>query len=202
MDRRGFLSLFPEFRDIDARLIDAKLAEAAASMGGPDTSVWGSFAPTSPAPAPCPAPTLADVAHANLAADFLWTSPGGAPFALDPKTLGQTSPYALRFQTLLESVAGGGLVAGGPTLATGGGGAPPPALIFTAGLGTASVTNGSTAVTFTAPVSLQAGTVLVFPMQQPGALYSLAATVLGGTSATLMAPYTGVSASGVAWTHT
>ena len=201
MNRSMFLAHYPEFLDTDARLVDAKLAQAAARMGGPDTSVWGSFAaPTTP-PAGPPQPTIADLAQGNLAAHLLVTTPFGTAFKLDDAAAGKKTPYWAEYEVLLESVAGGAIVAGGPVIATAGGGAPPPALVFSAGLGNASVTNGSTAVSFTLPVTLAAGTLVVFA-SQPGGVYSVAIGVVGGTAVTLAAPYSGVTSTSTTWTHT
>lgn len=194
MDLGTFKMHFPEFRETDPQLIVAKLQAAAARMGGPDSSVWGSFAASGQNP------TLADIAQGNLAAHYLIKSPFGTEMRkADDDSSG--SSYFDVFEELQEAVAGGGIVAGGPTLSIAGGGAPPPALVFITGGGTASVANGSTAVTFAAPQTLQAGTLLAFA-SQPGAYYSVALSIVGQTSATIAAPYNGTTNAATAWTHT
>jgi hypothetical protein len=116
----AFLQSFPEFEETRASLILAKLAEAAARMGGPNTSVWGSFAaqPVATMLATLPLPPvpmlLADIAQGYLAAHLLLTSPYGSEMTLDPKSKGRSS-YLDRFEELESGVAAasGFVVAGG-----------------------------------------------------------------------------------------
>lgn len=199
MTPAAFVAQYPEYRKLESPFVQAKLAEAAALMGGPDTSVWGSFAAADTYGRQATL-NLADVAHGALAADLLLTSPFGASLGL--KSTGDgPSVYRKKYVECLEAVANGPLVAGvggGPSFPAA---APPPALAFVAGIGTADVTNGSTAVTFSLAVSLPAGCLLAFA-SQPGAYYSLALPITAGTSGTLAAPYTGVTNVATTWVHT
>lgn len=100
MDRGTFLTHFPEFKNTDSRLVDAKLAAAAARMGGPDASIWGG--PT----APGQPLTRADLAQGNLAAHYLVTTPFGTEFKLSDDG-GKKTPYLDAFEDLQLSAAGG-----------------------------------------------------------------------------------------------
>lgn len=194
-----FIGRYPLFREVDPTVVEAVLAQAAAEMGGPDTGVWGSFA-TPDAYGIQRTITRADVAHGALAADLLVTEPYGVSLGLKATGDGPTI-YRKKFDELLEQVAGGFIVAGAAPWPPQAAAAPPPALVFVAGSGTAGVTNGSTGVTFNAPQTLPAGTLLVFAAQ-PGAYYSVAANITGATSGTLMAPYTGTTNAATTWVHT
>lgn len=200
MTPQTFRARYPEFNEVSPNLIAQVLAEAEARMGGPDASVWGGFAQPNAAGVQA-APTLADVAHGALAADILITGPFGASLGL--KSTGDgPSIYRRTFDELVESVAGGFLVAGGAGLW------PPqvaqpssPALAFSAGTGTVAVSNGSTAVTFSSAQTLLAGTLVAFGAQ-PGAYYSILDPIVGATGGVLAAPYNGVSSAASTWVHT
>jgi hypothetical protein len=71
---------------------------------------------------------------------------------------------------------------------------PGPAIPGTALSGTATVTNGSTSVTFSASQTLSAGTLLTFS-SQAGVSYAVATATTASTSATLTSIYTGASSS-------
>src|SRR5580704_237084 len=60
--------------------------------------------------------------------------------------------------------------------------------------GTATVTKGSTAVTFATAQTLAAGTVLAFSTQ-PGVPYTLSASIANATAGVLATAYTGPSSS-------
>ena len=205
-----FIAHFPEFTETDPGLVSACLARAAARMGGPDGSVWPSFSSVAGTL------SLADLAQGNLAAHYLWSSPFGAATMLaasDPKgNAAPSSPYWPVWEECCDAVAGGFIVAGGgsyaggPGLGYGCGGAPPtsgPAtgLTFTPGINPVSVVNGSTAIAFASPQTLQAGILLVFGAQV-GAFYSLAVNIVGATSGVLMAPFTGPTTPASTWSHT
>ena len=71
--------------------------------------------------------------------------------------------------------------------------ANPNALTVTSLSGTVSVTNGQAAITFSAPQTLAAGSLLIFGSQN-GSVYTLSAGIIGATSALLTNPYTGTTA--------
>ena len=103
-----FLQIFPEFAKVDGVLISGKLALAAAEMGGPDFSIWGNFA------TPGGVPTQADMAHGNLAAHYLMTSPFGTSTLLVTPTKGGdgSTPYMQAFERIQLARCGGFVVAG------------------------------------------------------------------------------------------
>ena len=112
-----FLQTFPEFAETSPALIQAKLAEASASMGmngtGGGQLAWGCFASLGQ---PI---TTADVAHGNLAADLLISSPLGASTLLVSQNNGKPSYYRKRYLELEQSifplcVAGGSGYGRGP----------------------------------------------------------------------------------------
>lgn len=108
-----FLAAFPEFRDTDPTLIAAKLAQAAARMGGPDPGVWGGSSPD----ATGASMTLADSAQGYLAAHLLKTSPMGTQLRQSGEGKGDGKTGYLRcFEDLLETavaMSGSFVVAGG-----------------------------------------------------------------------------------------
>ena len=110
MSPSTFLLCYPEFAETLSTLIAAKLAQAAAQMGGPDHSVWGPFA-APVAPGVFPGLTIADVAHGALSAHLVITSPSGTNLRLDPKSNGRSS-YLEVYEALQAAVAGGFLVSG------------------------------------------------------------------------------------------
>ena len=69
---------------------------------------------------------------------------------------------------------------------------PALGLMLVALTGTVSVTNNSASITFSTAQSLTAGTIFVFA-EQPNVYYTLSATIIAATSATLSAVYTGVT---------
>jgi hypothetical protein len=103
-----FVQHFPEFRDVDATLIEAKLAEASSRMGLPgNEATWGCFA-TQGQPA-----KIADTAQGNLAADILITSPtGGATLMVADKS-GKPSVYRQAYDDIVTGVCVGPFVTGG-----------------------------------------------------------------------------------------
>ena len=185
-----FVALFPEFVETNAVLISGKLQLAAVRMGGPDTTVWGAFASAGQAP------TIADLAQANLAAHMLWTSPTGTSTLLAASKGGKVSDtYLEEFERLELAMCSGPVTAGVSVSSQIG----PPAggIVLTAQFVTVAVVNGSNAVTFAQSQVLQAGTIVVFG-SQPGALYTLALNV-NGTTGQLMSPYTGASNAATTW---
>lgn len=119
MTPQDFLLNFPEFRETDKDLVAAALNRAAAEMGGPDFSVWGNFAtPTPPTPWSNPqqgggptVPTQADLAHGNMAAHILVSSPFGTEMRLAPGGSGRSS-YLEAFERIMFARCGGIGVAG------------------------------------------------------------------------------------------
>lgn len=120
MGPTDFFINFPEFQGMtDPLLVAACLNRAAVAMGGPNVAVWGSFATPTPAirsggttlPGGTTIPTTADLAQGNLAAHYLVSSPFGTEMRLQPGGDGRSS-YLLEYERLLETVAGGFLVAG------------------------------------------------------------------------------------------
>lgn len=73
---------------------------------------------------------------------------------------------------------------------------PGPAIPASNLTGTATVTQGSTAITFTSSQTLAAGQLLTFS-NQTGQSYALASAVSGATTGTLTTPFTGASGSGL-----
>lgn len=103
----AFLTLFPEFADTNAVLVQGKLNLAAARMGGPDGSVWGATA------SPGQPPTLADAAQGNLAAHLLMSSPFGVSTLLaQPNDGSGKTAYLEAFLEFEQAVAGGIACAG------------------------------------------------------------------------------------------
>jgi hypothetical protein len=192
VDVSQFLQLFPEFGDTDRVLVQSKLTQAAIRMGGPDTGVWGSLSAGSGN-----ALTQADLAQGNLAAHYLITSPFGTAQRLDPDK-GKSTYYEAYEEIELASCSGF-IVSGGAWPATAPS-ATTPAPQFSPGVGTVTLTNGSTAITFASPQTIPAGTLFSFS-SQPGAYYSLALSMVGVTAGTLAAPYTGTTTSTATWTH-
>lgn len=184
MTPAAFLQSFPEFADTSPTLLVAKLAQAAAVMGGPDNTVWPAFAKAGKPP------TVSDIAHGNLTAHYLSLSPFGTEFRLKTKqgTPGNSTTYEVVYQSCCDIVVGGFVVAGGSCfpLATPAGGG------VTTGAGTASVANGSATVTFSTLQTFPAGTVFVF-YSQPGVFYMLQANLVAGVTGTLSAPYGGTT---------
>ena len=194
MNADQFLIAFPEFRGVSVNVIAAKLAAASGQMGGPDGSVWPAFGVW-------PTQTLTDIAQSNLAADILISSPAGSATLLS-QVKGTGGPNKTKYREVYDqcevSVACGGLVAGmgcfpGVTQTAG-------APVLQTGVGTVSVTNGLTAVTFSNPQTFQAGTLFVF-YSQPGVFYQLVNTILGSTSALISAPYSGTTAAASTWAY-
>lgn len=112
MQPNDFFLNFPEFVGTDELLVAAKLNMASAHMGGPDQSVWGSYATPTPAVKTSgpTVPTTADLAQGNYAAHLIITSPLGMNLRL--KTGNGKDTYLLEFERLLEEVAGGFITAG------------------------------------------------------------------------------------------
>ena len=185
-----FVQLFPEFAETNAIAVAGKLTLAATRMGGPDTTVWGSFAPAGAQPA------FADYAQANLAAHLLMTSPTGTSTLLAANQGGKVSTaYFEEFERLELAMCSGAVVAGGGTPGTLG--PPSPGINFQVQFSTVALVNGSNAVNWSASQVIPAGTVFVFAAQ-PGAYYTLATNV-NGTTGQLMSPYTGVSNPASGW---
>ena len=190
MDQTTFVQSFPEFRRVDPSIVASKLAFAAAKMGGPDFTVWPPFATAGQAP------SLSDVAHGYLTAHLLQTAPFGAPTRLEPQGTDGRSTYLAEYEDICQAVGGGFIVAGvlgGQTTTPGTG-----QLQLSPGTGTVALVHGSLGITFSVTQAMPAGTVLAFVGAQPGALYALAANVLG-TSGTLTAEYTGPSNPASSW---
>ena len=190
-----FLQSFEEFVQVSPIVVQAKLLQAAARMGGastgePDPTVWGPVASLGQNP------TIADIAHGNLAAHYLITSPYGAPMRLKGS---KGSTYLDVFNDLELSVAGGFIVSGERGGFSPGSSGASGSLQLAPGAGTVSVTNGSTAVTFSIPQSLPAGTILAFIGAQPGALYVVYQTTNSSESAVLCAPYSGPTNTQSSW---
>lgn len=102
-----FVATFTEFAQSDQSVVAAKLAQASARMGGPDTRVWGGFAAdTDPI-------NFADNAQGNLAAWYLRMDPMGASTRAEPNGDGSKDPYYLAWQEAMYAVAGGVTVGGG-----------------------------------------------------------------------------------------
>jgi len=182
----AFLQSFPEFADSSSVLVQQKLLQSAAMMGGPDNTVWPAFAkPGQPM-------TISDVAQGNLAAHYLALSPFGTEMRLKPRAgEGDTvkTTYWTVWQDCCDVVVGGFVVAGGcsfPVASPSGGG-------VVTGAGTANVSNGSATVTFSTLQTFPAGTIFVF-YSQPGVFYALQANMVGVTTGTLSAPYGGTTA--------
>jgi hypothetical protein len=191
MTPAAFSKSFPDLRDASPVVVKAKLAQAAARMGGPDFGVWPAFGTDD-------APSLTDIAQGNLAAHYLWTSPAGSATLLNQVKgpARANNPYWDVWEECQVMVALGGTVAGmgaTPPIT-----APPGSPKFQTGFGTAGVTNGSTAVTFSSAQTFAAGTLFVF-YSQPGVIYTLAIGILGAMSATLTAPYEGPTAPATTW---
>lgn len=106
MTKTQFLQSFPEFRDTDPILIDAKLAQASARMGGPDVTIWGAFS------TPGAQLMLADIAQGNLAAHYLVRSPFGTQLSADKNSSGGSTSYLEVFLECEQAVAGGFAVSG------------------------------------------------------------------------------------------
>lgn len=102
MDVVRFLQAFPEFEKTSPEYVEAKLAEASASMGmngtGGGGAVWGSFA------SPGKPLTLADIYQGNFAADLLWSSPFGASTLMVSQNNGEPSFYKKRCNDLEQSI--------------------------------------------------------------------------------------------------
>ena len=191
MNQEQFLQDHPEFAKTSANLVAKTLARAARKMGGPDFSVWPSWAnPGQPL-------TLTDDAHGWLTAHMLQTTPFGTEMRLDPKATDGSSVYWEQYWELALSVAGGMLVAGapvGPGVTSNGQGS----LYLSPGAGTVALVNGSLNITFSLMQAFQAGTVFAFVGAQPGALYALASN-MSGTAGTLTAQYTGPTSAASSW---
>lgn len=187
-----FRQHFPEFARVSPPLIAAKLAIAAAKMGGPDVTVWGPFAP---AGAP---PTLADAAHGYLAADLVWNSPNGGATLLTTQKGDRKSHYRKEFEELETAVCHGPLVAGGVFPAAPG---LTVAVGLTPGHGTVALVEGSPDITFANPQTFAAGTLLVFTSAQPGVYYALEVAIANSTTAVLSAAYGGPSAPSALWSY-
>lgn len=195
MDVATFKRHFPTFAQSDQNFVQAKLIAAASYMGvGSGCSRWPSFA-TAGQPL-----TKSDLAQGWLAAHYLWTDPAGTELRLTGGE-GGTS-YFEEFENIARVVGMGPVVSGGrPRGPCAPPASPPNTLAFTPGVGTASVTNGSTAVGFSQPQTLPAGTLIVFG-SQAGGYYAIAVSIVSATSAVLMSPYTGVTNAATSWTHT
>ncbi len=99
MSPARFILFFPEFAQTDQSFVAAKLGEATARMGGPDPRVWGSYSLDSLPP------SLTDIAQANLAADYLISSPFGTETRLDGD--GGKSKYFRKWEECMLAVSGG-----------------------------------------------------------------------------------------------
>ena len=199
MGPADFKKLFSNFSRLSDPIIQANLALAAIEMGGPDFSVWPAFATLGPNGQANQTLSIGDLAHGNLTAHLLQTSPQGGMTRLEPESTNGRSVYGDKYDDLSRAVANGPVVAG-----SFGSGLTSPqqgALALQPGSGFASVTNGSTAVGFTVPQTLKAGTVLAFVGSQAGALYVLHADIVGSTSGVLSAQYTGITAASTAWNY-
>lgn len=188
-----FLQNFPELTRVGSVLIAAKLAIAAAKMGGPAVNPWGPLAAQG---AP---PTIADAAHGFLAAALIWESPnGGATLLPSMKPGGAKNRYRLEFEEIETALCTGGIVAGGcwpqaPGLSI--------ALGLTPGNGTVALVQGASTVTFANPQTFAAGTLFVFTSTQPGVYYALQVALTGGTVGQLSAAYSGLSAPTAQWSY-
>lgn len=104
MQYAGFIAQFPEFKNVDATLIQVHLDAAALEL---DQNVWGLPGILTPTPT---VGTRYDQAHGYLAAHKLALSPYGANVRLDPKTVdpktGMTT-YNIHFQSLVKKFAQG-----------------------------------------------------------------------------------------------
>lgn len=105
MDIATFRLQFPAFSQTDGKILQAKLNEASARMGGPDQRRWGSY---STAGQPL---TQADFAQGNLAAYYLICDPMGTETRMDP-TKAKESTYFKKWEELMYSVTPGITVAG------------------------------------------------------------------------------------------
>lgn len=186
MTPAAFLQSFPEFADTSSVLVNAKLMQAAAMMGGPDNTVWPAFAlPGQPM-------TLSDVAQGNLAAHYLALSPFGTEMRLKTRQGsgdGVKTTYWTVWQDCADAVVGGFVVAGQvsfPILS------PNQSSGIRTGNGTVSVTNGSATVTFSTIQTFPLGTIFVF-YAQPGVFYELQANMVGTTTGTISAPFGGTT---------
>ena len=189
MNAATFLAFFQEFRDTDPTIVTSKLVQASVRMGGPDTTIWGSYA------APGQTPTQADIAQGNLAAHYLYMSPFGTSLRLaDPDN--DKTPYWDVFIELARALSVGPIVAGGLY----GAATQTTTATLQPGSGTVSLVNGSPNVTFSFPQTLAAGTLMVFIGAQQGAYYALASNV-SGTTGVLTAVYTGPTATASSWNH-
>lgn len=188
-----FIQNFPELAKVGPVLIAAKLAIAAAKMGGPAAFPWGPLAPQgSP-------PTIADAAHGYLAAALIWESPMGGATLLTTQKSKEKSHYRKEFEEIETALCQGGLVAGGtwpanPGLAV-------PAAGLTPGHGTVAVVNGSPNILFANPQTLAAGTLIIFTSTQPGVYYSLQANIQAAIAAVLSAAYGGPTAPNALWSY-
>lgn len=191
MTPAAFSQRFPEFAEVGASLIEAKLQEAASLMGGPDVTVWG------PCSQPGQPPALADTAQGYLAAALLWESPSGGATLLLPK--GGKVHYRTQYQEIVSGVCHGPLVAGNVAFANPGLSVPTTGL--TPGAGTVSLLNGSPNVTFAQTQTLAKGTLITFPGVQPGVLYVLQANLVIGVAGALSAAYSGPTTPNAAWSY-
>ena len=188
-----FLQNFPELARVGPVLIAAKLAIAAAKMGGPAANPWGPLAAQG---AP---PTIGDAAHGFLAAALIWESPnGGATLLPSMKPGGTKNRYRIEFEEIETALCMGAIVAGGvfpqaPGLSISTG--------LTPGHGTVAVVNGSSTCTFANAQTLAAGTLIVFTGSQPGVYYALQVALQGGTVGQLSAVYNGPSAPSSQWSY-
>lgn len=100
----AFVRQFPEFKNVDATLVQVQLDAAALEL---DQSVWGLPANLTPTPT---VGTRYDQAHGYLAAHKLALSPYGQNVRLDPKTVDPktgTTTYNIHFQSLVRKFAQG-----------------------------------------------------------------------------------------------
>lgn len=107
MDYETFIQHCPEFRETDPTLVQSCLDAATARVGGPDTSVWPSYA----APG-AKTLSLSDLAQKAYAAYLLWKSPQGRATSTDGKGKGGDD-YLTEFNEYVDSVAGGFALSGG-----------------------------------------------------------------------------------------
>lgn len=105
MDYETFIAKCPEFRQTDPTLVQSCLDDATARIGGPDTSVWPSYATSG-------APTIADLAQKAYATYLLRKSPQGRATASDGKDAGAEDAMK-EFNEYVNSVAGGFALSGG-----------------------------------------------------------------------------------------
>lgn len=107
MDYQTFIANCPEFRQTDPTFVQAQLDAATARIGGPDTSVWPSYA----APGSKTLST-SDLAQKAWATYLLRKSPQGRATATDGKDTGAEDALK-EFREYENAVAGGFALSGG-----------------------------------------------------------------------------------------